>query len=102
MQGLTAAAVLIELARVVAELRNVSTLEKGRNFAAQIIDVVLPSECWIAARNACQDHVGTIPKRDLAVLQLEHHGDDRRRLDDLFEARRKWFAVKEKAILPGP
>ena len=63
--------------------------------------MVLGVECRIAAGDARQDHVGAIPERDLPVLQLQHHRDDRRRLDDLLEAGGQWLAVKEKAVLPG-
>src|SRR5262245_31146558 len=101
MKWLTPAAVLIKVLRVVAELRNVSAFQKRRNFAAQIVDMIFTTERRIAAGDARYYHIGTIPECDLAVLQLQHHRDYGRRLDNLFKTWRKCFAVKDKTVLPG-
>src|SRR5262245_61815433 len=101
MKWLAPAAVLIKVVRVVAERRKVPPLEKRGNFGAQIVDMIFTTECRIAAGDARQDYIGTIPESDLAVLQLQHHRDYGRRLDNLCKTWRKRFAVKDKTVLLG-
>ena len=57
---------------------------------------------WIATGDAGQNHVGTITEGDLTIIQLQHHGNDGRRLDDLPKSGGHRLAVKEKTVLLRP
>src|SRR5262249_46823397 len=88
----------VELLSERSETRKTAALKQRGDVAAQIIKMLLAAKGRIATGNTRKDHVGAIAKGDLAVLELEHHRDDGRRLDDTLKAWSERLAVEQESI----